>query len=104
MAQFNEIIRGNTPVLVDFFATWCGPCKTMAPVLEQVKSQLGEQVRILKVDVDKNQALAQYFQIRTVPTLKLFINGQEKWSGSGVIPASQLTSIIRSAAEQATSA
>lgn len=98
MEQFNQIISGNTPVLVDFFATWCGPCKMMAPILQQVKGQLGENIRIIKIDVDKNPALAQQFQIRSVPTLKVFQNGQVKWTGAGVMQADQLSSIIRSVA------
>ncbi|PTN07308.1 thioredoxin [Mangrovibacterium marinum] len=98
MEQFKQLISGSTPVLVDFFASWCGPCKTMAPILQQLKGQLGEHVRIIKIDVDKNPALAQQFQIRSVPTLKLFHNGQVKWTGSGVIQADQLSSIIRSVA------
>lgn len=96
MERFNELINGNTPVLADFFATWCGPCKMMAPILQQVKAELGEQVRILKIDVDKNQALAQRFQVRSVPTLKIFRLGQVKWSGSGVVQADQLVQIIGS--------
>ncbi|WP_163709801.1 thioredoxin [Mangrovibacterium lignilyticum] len=96
MEQFKTIINSNTPVLVDFFATWCGPCKMMAPILEQVKSQLGENIRILKIDVDKNPALAQQFQIRSVPTLKIFQNGQVKWTGNGVVQADQLAAVIQS--------
>jgi thioredoxin 1 len=98
MEQFNQLISGDTPVLVDFFATWCGPCKMMAPILQQVKSQLGENIRIIKIDVDKNPALAQQFQIRSVPTLKIFQNGQVKWTGTGVMQADQLSSVIRSVA------
>ena len=95
MEQFSSLIGGNTPVLVDFFATWCGPCKMMAPILQQVKAEMGEEVRIIKIDVDKNQALAQQFQVRSVPTLKVFQDGQVKWTGSGVIQADQLARIIR---------
>lgn len=97
MEQFNDLIRSNTPVLVDFFAVWCGPCKTMAPILQQVKAQLGDSVRIIKIDVDKNPAIAQRYQIQSVPTLKLFQSGQVKWTGSGVMPADQLAGIIRNA-------
>ena len=96
MKQFNTLIAGNTPVLVDFFATWCGPCKMIAPILQQIKGELGEQVRIIKIDVDKNPVIAQQFQIRGVPTLKIFQNGQDKWTGSGVMQADHLISIIRS--------
>ncbi len=96
MEKFNQIIQGDTPVVVDFFATWCAPCKMMAPILQQVKSQLGDQVRILKIDVDKNPEIAQTFQIRGVPTLKVFQNGHPKWTGSGVMQADQLISVIQS--------
>ncbi len=96
MATFNDIIKSNTPVVVDFHATWCQPCKMMTPILQQVKGQLGENVRILKIDVDKNQEIAAKYQVRSVPTLMIFQNGQKKWSGSGVMQADQLASVIRS--------
>ncbi len=96
MEKFNQIIQGDTPVVVDFFATWCAPCKMMAPILQQVKSQLGDQVRILKIDVDKNPEIAQNFQIRGVPTLKIFQHSHQKWTGSGVMQADQLVSVIQS--------
>ena len=95
MGQFQSIIQSDTPVLVDFSAEWCGPCKMMAPVLKEVKYALNESVRILKVDVDKNPAVAAGYQIQGVPTLILFKNGQVKWRQSGVMPAAQLTNIIR---------
>ena len=91
---FSEIINSDKPVLVDFFATWCGPCKTLAPILQDVKKDLGEQLTIIKIDVDKNQAIAQQLQIQGVPTLVIFKNGQIKWRKSGVIPKNQLISII----------
>lgn len=98
MEKFNQIIQGQTPVVVDFSAEWCGPCKMMAPILQQLKSQLGDQVRILKIDVDRNQQIAMQYQIRNVPTLMVFQNGVRKWTGSGVMQADQLASVIRSVA------
>ncbi len=98
MEKFNQIIQGEIPVLVDFYATWCAPCKMMAPILQQVKGSLGEQVRIIKIDVDKNREIAVKYQIRSVPTLMIFQHGERKWSGSGVMQADQLASVIRSVA------
>lgn len=98
METFNKIIQGETPVVVDFFATWCAPCKMMAPILEQVKAQLGEEVRIIKIDVDRNPQLAAQYQIRSVPSLKIFRKGAVQWGGSGVLQADQLVDIIRQVA------
>lgn len=83
MESFRDIIGSEKPTLVDFYATWCGPCKAMAPVLDQVKNELGDSIRILKIDVDKNQTVADKFKIRGVPTFILFKNGQIVWRQSG---------------------
>jgi thioredoxin 1 len=93
---FQELIEGDTPVLVDFFADWCGPCKMMQPILEDTARQMGEKVKIIKVDVDKNPLAASKFQVRGVPTLILFHKGKTIWRQSGVVPAHQLTQIIQS--------
>lgn len=92
---FQELIDGDQAVLVDFFATWCGPCKMMQPILEDTAKQLGEKVKILKVDVDKNQLAASKFQVRGVPTLILFQKGKILWRESGVVPSHQLVNTLR---------
>lgn len=94
-SNFKDIIHSETPVLVDFFAEWCGPCKMLAPILKQVKDELGEGVKIVKIDVDKNQPLASQFQVRGVPTMILFKNGKQLWRQSGVLQKSELVSIIK---------
>ena len=83
MGNFQDIVRSETPTLVDFFATWCGPCKAMQPTLDQLKTDMNEKVRILKIDVDKNQAVAEKFKVRGVPTFVLFKNGEIIWRQSG---------------------
>ena len=97
MSNFNEIINKDKPVLVDFFATWCGPCQTMSPILKQVKDELGESVSIIKIDVDKNKALATKFQVRGVPTFMLFKNGQQVWKQAGLLTKNELKQKITNA-------
>ncbi|MFL9837316.1 thioredoxin [Flavobacterium sp. ST-75] len=94
MDKFNQLISGNKPVLVDFFATWCGPCQMLAPILHEVKTDMGDKITIIKIDVDKNQQLMAnpQFQVKGVPTLMLFQNGKMLWRQSGVL---QKDDIIR---------
>jgi thioredoxin 1 len=92
---FDEIIDHDKPVLVDFFAEWCGPCKLMPPILKEVKDRLGDDVRIVKIDVDKNQAIAERFQVRGVPTLIIFKNKTAVWRQPGVLQASVLEQQIQ---------
>lgn len=95
MESFSDIIRSNRPTLVDFYATWCGPCKAMAPILDQVKKEMGDDVRILKIDVDKNPKVADKFKIRGVPTFILFKNGEVVWRQSGGMDAQSMIYKIR---------
>jgi thioredoxin 1 len=94
MASFQEVINSSKPVLVDFSAEWCGPCKMMAPILKQTKDQLGDKATIIKVDVDKNRQAAEHFQIQGVPTLILFKNGKVLWRQSGVVQMNALVQVI----------
>jgi len=91
---FGDIIRGEKPVLVDFTAEWCGPCKMMKPVLQELHDKLGDKLRILKIDIDRNPAVASNFQVQSVPTLILFQKGKILWRQSGVVQAAQLQKII----------
>ena len=93
-SSFNSIINSSTPVLVDFFANWCDPCKMLTPILKQVKEELGVAVKIIKIDVDKNELLAAKYQVKGVPTLLLFINGKQVWRQSGVLQKNEIISII----------
>ena len=95
MSNFSEIINKDTPVLIDFYAEWCGPCKMMGPILKQVKDQLGNTISIIKIDVDKNQALATKYQVRGVPTLMLFKNGKQVWRQSGVLQKDDIINLIK---------
>jgi thioredoxin 1 len=92
--EFNALIQAEKPVLVDFFATWCGPCQMLAPVLKQVKDQLGDRIKIVKIDVDKNQELASQWQVRGVPTMVLFQNGKQLWRQSGVLSKEQILRVF----------
>jgi thioredoxin 1 len=94
MTTFNEVINSGETILVDFSAEWCGPCKMMGPILKELKSQVNDQVRIIKVDIDRQPQIASAYQISGVPTLIIFKNGQVKWRQSGVMPAHQLRSVL----------
>ena len=95
MSKFQELINGNKPVLVDFFATWCGPCQALAPILIESKEELGDAVNIIKIDVDKNQEIAAHFQVKGVPTMMLFQNGKMLWRQSGVVSKNEIVSIVK---------
>jgi thioredoxin 1 len=94
MENFNDIIKSGKLTLVDFYATWCGPCKMMHPVLEQLKEDLGDSIRIIKIDVDKNEAIYTQYRIMSVPTFMLFKNGEAVWRQSGTIRLNDLKNLI----------
>jgi thioredoxin 1 len=94
MENFNDIIKSGNLTLVDFYATWCGPCKMMHPVLEQLKDELGDSIRIIKIDVDKNEAISSQYRIMSVPTFMLFKNGEVVWRQSGTIRLNDFKNII----------
>lgn len=94
MANFNDIIKSEKPVLIDFFATWCGPCKMMGPILQDVSRKVGDKARVLKIDVDRNPQVAAKYQIQGVPTIMLFKNGKMLWRQSGVVRADELVRVI----------
>lgn len=96
-SNFSDIIKSKIPVLIDFHADWCGPCKMLAPILKEVKEDLGDQVKIVKIDVDKNQPLAAKYHVRGVPTMILFKNGQQLWRQSGVLSKEEIKQKITSA-------
>jgi thioredoxin 1 len=94
MAKFKDLINSEKPVLVDFYADWCGPCKTMAPIIEQVAGKLGDKAKVIKVNVDKNPEAANAYRIQGIPTLILFKKGQVKWRQSGVVPQNQILKTV----------
>ncbi|MBE9584333.1 thioredoxin [Mucilaginibacter sp. JRF] len=94
MASFQDIIASEKPVLIDFSAEWCGPCKMMPPILQQVKNAMGDKVTVIKIDVDKNPSVANAYNVQSVPTLMVFKNSESKWRQSGVIQAGQLEQVL----------
>ena len=96
MGKFQELLNSDVPVLVDFTAEWCGPCKMMAPELKKLVDMHGDSLRVIKVDIDKNPAAANAYQVQSVPTLMLFRKGQQLWRQSGAMSASQISAVVRS--------
>ena len=94
MSNFDTIINSEKPVLIDFFATWCGPCKMLGPILKKVKDSLGERISIIKIDVDKNQQIASKYQVRGVPTMILYQSGKQLWRQSGVLSKEEIIKVI----------
>lgn len=94
-SSFKQIVDSETPVLVDFYADWCGPCKMLAPILKQVKDDLGDDLKIVKIDVDKNQQLATKYNVRGVPTMMLFKNGKQLWRQSGVLQKNDIITVVK---------
>ena len=92
--SFENIIKSEKPVLIDFFATWCGPCKVLGPILKEVKENLGDRISIIKIDVDKNQKVASQYQVRGVPTMILFQNGKQLWRQSGVVQKADIIKVV----------
>ncbi|MGJ8593785.1 MAG: thioredoxin [Aquaticitalea sp.] len=96
MSKFSELINQDKPVLVDFFADWCGPCKTLSPILKEAKDELGDSISIIKINVDKNQELSGKYQVKGVPTLILFKSGKQLWRQSGVLQKNEIVSLMKS--------
>ena len=96
MSSFSEIINGNRLVLVDFYTEWCGPCKTMHPILKEVKATLGNEISIIKIDIDKNQSITEKYRVKGVPTFILYNNGIQVWRQSGILQKNELISLIKS--------
>jgi thioredoxin 1 len=93
-SSFDNLIKSEKPVLIDFFATWCGPCKVLGPILKEVKDDLGDRISIIKIDVDKNQQIASQYQVRGVPTMILFQDGKQLWRESGVLDKNAIIKIL----------
>ncbi len=95
-SSFSRIIDSETPVLIDFYADWCGPCKMLAPILKEVKGEMGEAIKIIKIDVDKNQPIASKYNVRGVPTMLLFKKGKQLWRQSGLLQKNDILQVIKS--------